>query len=1011
MRSREHQGTDWAGEGLVDTETAPERPKRGTQTMPASQPADGDNAAPAALRPGDTVGRYEVRGLLGAGGMGQVFTALDPELGRTVALKLLHPEGLAPSSRARTRLLREAQALARLQHPNVVAIHDVGTQGEQVFLAMELVAGQTLGAWLDAAPRPWRAIRDVFVAAGRGLAAAHAVGIIHRDFKPSNVIVGADRVVVVDFGLARGREDECDSDEGDRSPAGVLDVTLTLTGERVGTPRYMSPEQHTGDPVTALADQFAFATSLWTAFYRAPPFDGHTRIEVLQQMATGLRPPPTDRKIPERVRAALARALSLRPSDRWPALDDLLVELGRDPWAARRRGLAIVAVSIAAIAAPVAFVAGRQTPAPSCAAPATGLWDEATRAEVRSAFLASGKPFAGDSFARVDAALHGRLDAWAGAREEACAATEIRHEQSAALMDARMGCLGRARDQIAGFIDVLRAVDARGVERATSSARTVGDLDTCSNVSALTAVLPAPRDPQRAAAVAGVEREVAALGALVLVGRLKDAFAAAPAVVERARALDHPPLLARALYEAGASGCEAGNPRDAAATLHQATRAAAAARDDFLAARAYITLVFCVGSKDKDVQTAQALAEAAEAALARAGTPLELRAWLYREEFHLKHQAGDLIGAFGFAELALMTNQRRYGDDNAEVARSLADVGSMLFVFGAYRGALAMYSRALPILARTRGPTHPVTTAYLSNMAGIAAASGDLVMSAEALEHALASEEQNFGPGGGAARTILRNLSNVREAQGRLEVAQELAQRALALDEKELRPDHPDLAFDLYLLCQLALDRGDLDEAQALSDKSLAIRIAAYGADHPDVADVQVLQAQIARKRGDLAGARGLIEKAMAVHRNAVGERHPTVASDQSVLAAVLLDAGDARSALPILEADLVIQENARNDDADDVVVARTLLAEALLATGDSGRALALAERAVAGARARGLRADIDGRARFALAQALGRADGPRAHELALQSRALLQRWGAADELARIDRWLATARL
>ncbi len=991
---------------MSDTESAPERGTQDAASLPAAHAPDGDGAAAVALRPGDTLGRYQVLGLLGAGGMGQVFTALDPELGRTVALKLLRPDGQAPSARARTRLLREAQALARLQHPNVVAIHDVGTQGDEVFLAMELVAGRTLAAWLASTPRPWRAVLDAFIAAGRGLAAAHAVGIVHRDFKPSNVIVGADRVVVVDFGLARAHGDEDDRAEGEPGGAAtVLDVDVTLTGERVGTPRYMAPEQHIGGPVHAHADQYSFAASLWEALYGAPPFTGGTSAEMLEGIARGPAPSPADRKIPERFREALSRALALRPSDRWPALADLLDELTRDPAAARRRSLAILAVTVAAIAAPVAFLAGRQPPAPRCAAPATGLWDDATRAEVRSIFLATGAPYAGDIFERVDAALRTRLGAWAAAHEEACAATEIRHEQSAALMDARMGCLARARDQIAAFVGVLRTADARGVDRATLPAARVGDLEACADVSALTAVLPPPGDPDTAAKVDALERDIARVAALRLVGRIGEAMGAGPALVERARSLGHSRLVARALYEVSTTGCDAGDPRGATAALHQAARAAGAAHDDVLAAQIFIELVYCVGAKDENFQAAAAFTEAAEAALARAGSPPELRARLYRDEHRVRRHAGDVVIAFGFAELALVSYQRAYGHDSPEAARSLGDVADTLQSLGAYRAALAVYARALPILERTHGPTHPAVATYLNNMAGAALESGDLAAAGESLERAAAMAERSYGPGHGGSRALL-NLASVCERQGQLEAARELALRALAADEKARRPDHPDLAGDLFVLCGLALDRFDLDEAQARCDKAIAIRLAAYGPDHPDVADTQVLLAHIARKRHDLATARRLIETALAAHRKVLGARHPSVACDESALAAVLLEAGEASAAAPLLEEALVIQENARNDDADDVVIARTLLAEALLATGDPGRATALARRAVAAAGARHARADIDGRARFVLAQALGTAERPHAVALARQARALLAGSPAADEVARVDRWL-----
>jgi tetratricopeptide (TPR) repeat protein/predicted Ser/Thr protein kinase len=984
-------------------EHGPRSPSPSPSTT-AESDAGGEATAPAAIHPGDIVGRYQILALLGAGGMGQVFAALDPELGRTVALKVIRP-GRRPSSRDRTRLLREAQALARLQHPNVVAIHDVGTHGDQVFIAMEHVAGPTLTEWLASAQRPWRAIRDVFVAAGRGLVAAHAVGIIHRDFKPSNVIVGADRVVVVDFGLARARGDEAAREASDRSSAtSVLEVDLTLTGERVGTPLYMAPEQHLGDPVTARADQFAFATSLWAALYGDPPFSVRSAGEALQGKLNGPQTPTSDRGVPERVRAALARALAFQPADRWPALSDLLAELAHDPAARRLRLLAVAGLAAAAIAAPLAFAAGRQETAPSCAAPETGLWDERARAGVRAAFLATGAPHAADSFERVDASLRRRLAALGEAHEETCAATEIRHEQSAALMDARMACLGRAREEIAAFVNVLGTADLRGVERATGAARDVGDLEGCAHVSP-DATSAAPRDPVAAAKLAEVEREAARFGALLLVGRMNEARAAGPALVERARETGHTPLLARVLFEVSTPRCEGGDPREGAATLYEAARAASASHDDVLAAKIYIKLVYCAGAKDANVAAAAALVETAEAALARIGSPLELRARLYREESRVRRHAGDLVNAFGFAVLSLQSYQRRFGEASPETGPSLGDLGDILTQLGGYGAAREAYARAIPLLQSWRGPGHPVIATYLSNLGMAEAETGDLDAAAGDFTRAIAIWERN-DPAQAGISSILRNLADVRERQGQLDVARELLLRAGAIDERTRRPGHPAFGYSMVLLAVLALDRGAPDEAQRLADRARAIFLEAYGPAHRLVADVDLLSARIAHHRRDLAGARRLVEQALAVQRQALGPRHPSVASGESLLGAILLDGGQAPAARPLLEGALAVQERARGETAAEVVVARTLLSEALRATGDRGRAIVLAERAVAAAGQGGLRGDIDGRARFALAQALEGGDGRRARELARQARILLAGSPAASEVPRVDRWL-----
>jgi hypothetical protein len=290
--------------------------------------------------------------------MGQVYAATDQELGRSVALKVIRPERVA-SSYARARLVREAQALALLHHPNVVMVHDVGAEGDNVFVAMELVDGVTLDDWLRAEPRIWPAIREVFLAAGRGLAAAHAAGIVHRDFKPHNVIVGVDRVVVIDLGLARA-----DGDASDRSgdaaasaasaapaPPDTLRLALTLTGERVGTPHYMAPEQRAGGAVTAKADQFAFCVALYEALSGDKPVEG----AVL----------PLGSRVPRFVAAAIARGLSLDPEARWPSMEALLGALGRTFWTRRRKRLAGGAVTAAlAAVAVLGFAAGQRVAAP-----------------------------------------------------------------------------------------------------------------------------------------------------------------------------------------------------------------------------------------------------------------------------------------------------------------------------------------------------------------------------------------------------------------------------------------------------------------------------------------------------------------------------------------------------------------------------------------------------------------------------------------------------------------------
>jgi hypothetical protein len=289
----------------------------------------------AALAPGALIaGQYRILAELGAGAMGVVYRARDVRLGRDVAIKLC--SALGP--RALARFEREAAALARLSHPNAVTVYQVGEQDGRLFIVMEAVAGGTARAW--AKGRSWREIVALYAAAGEGLAAAHAAGLVHRDFKPDNVLVGDDgRPRVADFGLAHA---------GDAVRA-LGSAHVTGTGAVLGTPAYMPPEQRAGGSLDARADQYAFCAALWEALFEELPYSnpGATSSEELR---TGKHARSAlGGAVPRRVVAALRRGLSAVPADRWPSMAALCAELRHDPRPRRRRRLA--AVVLAAFAA------------------------------------------------------------------------------------------------------------------------------------------------------------------------------------------------------------------------------------------------------------------------------------------------------------------------------------------------------------------------------------------------------------------------------------------------------------------------------------------------------------------------------------------------------------------------------------------------------------------------------------------------------------------------------------
>jgi serine/threonine protein kinase len=337
--------------------------------------------AESAPRPHDRIGRFVVESMLGAGGAAVVYAARDPQLERRVAVKVLRSQADETSAE---RLLREARAMAQLSHPNVVTVYEAGVFGAgDVFIAMELVPGRTLAAWLREAAPSWPEVLDRFVAAGRGLAAAHEVGIVHRDFKPSNVLVGDDgRVRVGDFGLARAAEA---SELPVRAPdpasvsTGAISAewaSLTQTGALVGTPSFMSPEQFEGEAATAKSDQFSFCVALFRALFDRPPFAGETIRELAREVRAGRVQPPPRSGVPATVTSAVLRGLSSAPEQRHPSMHALLEELerGRRPRSRLPRWIALgsaVAIVVAGTVVAALLGSGESPESSAEIAPAT----------------------------------------------------------------------------------------------------------------------------------------------------------------------------------------------------------------------------------------------------------------------------------------------------------------------------------------------------------------------------------------------------------------------------------------------------------------------------------------------------------------------------------------------------------------------------------------------------------------------------------------------------------------
>jgi eukaryotic-like serine/threonine-protein kinase len=825
-----------------------------TPTLPET-PEDADPDLPAR---GMSVGRFILLGSLGTGGAATVLSAYDPQLDRKVALKLLRSDaqGGPLSDTARARLVREAQAMARLSHPNVVAVHEVVFGEKSTFLVMEQVAGNSLRHWLAKQARRHPEILDVLLAAGAGLAAAHRAGLVHHDIKPDNILVGDDgRARVSDFGLA-----------GEGTPGS-------------GTRAYMAPEQLGDGTVDARADQYAFCVTLWEALHGARP--------------PAAPVPPRARKAPRRVYRALLRGLAPDPDSRFPSMDALLASLRRPrrlvPWvAAGAAALALVGI--------LAFVAGRGAVAPSCggaAARLAGVWDNGRRAAAHAAFQATGLAFADDEWRAASDRLDAYARGWIAMHTDACRATHVEGRQSAALLDLRMDCLERRRARVGSLVELWsRGMDAKTVAAAVDAVENLPPLAECADARALTQARPVPAEPGLAARIAAARRSVDAAETMFSAGRVAESRAAAAAARVEAEATGWPQARAEATFLEGVTLLNLGDPR-AEPVLVAAARLAWEASDDRLAALALARLADHQTSDRRRAATALLVTDIAEGAQARAGRDAAMRIDLLRIRGAAHYMAGELPAA------------RRDLDEARAVAaatpavtrRAIERIDSLLVLVmeaqGEYAGARAVAEENLRATIAVHGEEHPLVAVELNNLALVLYRLSDREGSARAFRRSLEIKEKLEGLETASAATTMGNLGGVEVELGHLEEAEALQQRALAIGEKLLGPEHPTVAVSLTNLALLRREQGRIDEALALDARALAIKEKAFGgAAHAEVAVTIDAMGWLHDDAGRPAAALERFRQGLAIREKALGADHPTTQWSRASVAWALAELG-----------------------------------------------------------------------------------------------------------------------
>ncbi|MBX7079240.1 MAG: protein kinase [Nannocystaceae bacterium] len=763
--------------------------------------------------------RYRLERPLGSGAMGEVWLAQDPELSREVAIKIVRASQGPRGQSLRERLVREAQSLARLSHPNVVQIFDVGTyrsaQGEpSVFLVMELVDGETLAQWLTR-PRPWRAVLEAYRQAGAGLAAAHAVGLVHRDFKPTNVFMGratggrVGRVRVGDFGLARvgdapavavpsphgGAEELADTHEGN----------LTETGAVVGTPLYMAPEQHRGETVDARSDQYAFCVSLYEALFRVRPFSGDLAQVLRAKLDHSLATVPAGTDVPPAVHDAVVRGLAPDPAQRWPTMTALLDALA--PAGRRRRPLWLGLGTASLLLSGLALARVRGADACDGRDRVAHAWGPTQRTELASAV---------DSLdGAVDRGLLERaLDAQADRLRDAEVAVCTAQPPAPAV--AR--CVGAATAQFDATVQLLLGGSPAILRRAIAQIEALPDPTDCNDAQ----MSEVPEVPESLRArEAELAESTARVRALAGAGLGAEAVALALQVREGAQALGpagaH--LVRQVTYELGYAYDALGTPALAAENFSAAYFASIEAGDRLVAMRAANYLAGQVAERGRHDEAAQ---------------------WL-------RHADSAAAGL----ELSSVDRGRRH---------------QMIAVVAGYRGDLELakreFAQVLAVCEQACPATH---TTALSNLAVIAIREGDYEEALRLRQRAVDRAIEHDGADSVATAILRLGLAEALVETGQNEAAREEGMRARAVIERHEGPKQPELMREALVQYRVADAFGDKAGMVEHARRAVAIAEAVTAPDAPRRAIYYGTLGSALHVAGDYPGAERAFDQAFAL--------------------------------------------------------------------------------------------------------------------------------------------------
>ncbi|MEX1368589.1 MAG: serine/threonine-protein kinase [Nannocystaceae bacterium] len=847
-------------------------------TTTVEGPDRSESSRPAPDRPllsGQTVGRYMIVQQVGSGGMGVVYAAYDGDLDRRVALKLLQPSRGPATMHNNARMVREAQALARLAHPNVVAVYEVGDFHGRPFVAMEFVNGPTMAEWTRERPRPWRESVAICVQAGRGLAAAHEQGIVHRDFKPHNVILGSDgRARVVDFGLAKGLGDASEHDASGLASSDSLSGALTQTGQFAGTPPYMAPEQFRGEEPDPRTDQYAFCVTLWEMLYGERPFAGRTRAELEQDVCNGVLRDPPRKDVPAFLRRALYRGLSVRREQRFDSMGSLLDAIDRDPVRTRRMVLGGGA-GVTLVAALSAWAARQTvasaTPCDDGPARLSTAWSGDVEHRLRTAFDAVDAEFAGTSLETVTQQLDDYAERWLTQYRDACEATHVHRTQSAELLDLRMACLDQRRSALAATTSLLADADREAVARSVQVVTALPSAEECARSHSLMERNTAPVGEAAAREAEGLRDRLARASALGLTGRADEGLTQAQSIHARAVELGHGPLRAEASLAVGVLATSAGQPHLALQRLHAAVDDAIASGHDEVLAVAAIKLIHQIGVSMSRYEDAERWARLAAAAVERRGgtgdEAIDLEAGLCS----MRSDKGDTAAALPHCNAFRDMATERYGPEHPTTARALRMLANTHGDAGNHELADRLARRGLELFRASYGTDHPEYPTMTSAVAVACYGQGRGEACIPLFQDTVEAVARSLGPEHPMIADARNNLATLLSEHGRLDEAKRQAEQALRLRRAQFGDDHPGVGASHRVLATIALQRGARSAALEHADRAVEIMRATRGEVHPDIVAALRTRAPILliheRIEDALADRRAALEMVTALER------------------------------------------------------------------------------------------------------------------------------------------------